>query len=898
MEASEPVVQPLSSASRGPRDGLPDRIGGKAAGLAWLASQGLQVPPTWVLDADWFRRFVADHLPPACTPPQLLATLGEASRVERAAQARRILLAAPLDCRIEAALRELWGRLAEEAPWGLAIRSSATCEDSSATAMAGLAHSVVGVRGADAVTEAVRKVWASVLLPRTLEHLRRHGIADVAMAVVIQPVMVARASGVLFTRRPVGTDHSVWGEGELVVNATLGLGAPVVDGAVTPDVVRIRRSDGAVVARVVALKRQQLVVGDDGPGYVDVDDDRAERPALAAETERELVRIAERLDRAAAEPQDVEFVLSGGRVWLVQSRAVVSPGYPEGGDATTVWSRANVGEALPGAATPLTWSVARDFSERGFRQAFGSLGCAVPSNALLVASVHGRFYLNLSEFMAIAAQVPGLDPRTWLEVGGGRGAELLQPSVAPGVRWGFWARLPRTVVRFAGEQAQLGRRFRSYRGAATTRRAELRRRAVAEMSLRELGRVWQEVLDALDETGTLMLACASASLAAHLALKTALSWRNGSSAGELARALAVGGEGLESARPGVAIARLAAAAHRQPHLAEALERGEIASVDELPGGEVRKGLEAFMTEFGDRAIREAELATPRWREQPADVFAMLAAAVRDGTGDAVHAAERARHCADQRLAEVRQTLPRWLAPLLDAMVRHARATTELREAMRAWVTRSLSDIRWVAGEVDRRLLAADPSLGADAVFLCTSRELSAALMHGELPSGDVIRLRRAEHLRDAARPDPPVTFVGRPSTVALPPTGERELAGLPASGGVVEGPARILLDGPGSVDLRPGEILVARTTDVGLTPLFLVAAGVVTELGGPLSHAAIVAREYGVPAVVNVDGATSVLRTGQRIRVDGDRGTVARLPPVSGTSARARLCDSSWVDVS
>ena len=141
----------------------------------------------------------------------------------------------------------------------------------------------------------------------------------------------------------------------------------------------------------------------------------------------------------------------------------------------------------------------------------------------------------------------------------------------------------------------------------------------------------------------------------------------------------------------------------------------------------------------------------------------------------------------------------------------------------------------------------------------------------------LVRARRAELARDQARPDPPATFVGTPPPVVLPPSGGDVMRGLPASAGVVEGRARVLFREEDMDSLQPGEVLVVHTTDVGWTPLFLVAAGVVTELGGPLSHAAVVAREFGVPTVVNVVGATRVLRTGDVLRVDGDRGTVERV---------------------
>jgi pyruvate,water dikinase len=150
------------------------------------------------------------------------------------------------------------------------------------------------------------------------------------------------------------------------------------------------------------------------------------------------------------------------------------------------------------------------------------------------------------------------------------------------------------------------------------------------------------------------------------------------------------------------------------------------------------------------------------------------------------------------------------------------------------------------------------------------------------PGADVaplVRARRAEFARDQARPDPPATFVGAPPPVVVPPSGGAVMRGLPASPGIVEGRARVLLREDEMDALQPGEILVVHTTDVGWTPLFLVAAGVVTELGGPLSHAAVVAREFGVPSVVNVAGATRAIHSGDVVRVDGDRGTVERVRP-------------------
>lgn len=256
-------------------------------------------------------------------------------------------------------------------------------------------------------------------------------------------------------------------------------------------------------------------------------------------------------------------------------------------------------------------------------------------------------------------------------------------------------------------------------------------------------------------------------------------------------------------------------------------------------------------------------------------MAMLVSSLRTPEGESARALARARALSDREMAQLETRLGPLQMYSVRTLVNRTQRYTRLRERMRTWVTRVLGMFRFIALDIDRRLRRIDPTLEEGAVFFCAFDELVQALRSGRADVGHVVRLRRAEYLRDAARPDPPPTFIGRPPPVQVPPPAGQYLQGLPASSGVVEGRARVLA--PGTVDLdevRVGEVLVARTTDVGLSPLFLVSAAVVTEMGGPLSHAAVVAREYGVPAVVNVVGATMAIRTGDLLRVDGDRGTV------------------------
>jgi pyruvate,water dikinase len=873
-----------------------------------------------MIEVRHFERFVEEQLPKGHDIASLIKLSSTKAGVDRAARARDRILAQPLPEGLSAAVHALWRAVEGDAPWGLAVRSSGSSEDREDTSLAGLASSVLGARGPEAIERAIRTVWASAFLPRALAYLARAGVSDMGMGVVLQIMVRTEAAGVLFTAPPPGLESDQWPDDERLINATWGLGAPVVDGAVAADAVRLAKQGGGVVAQILAEKRRALVIGEAGVEEVAVPPERVAAPALAPWALQELARLAERLEKDQRGPIDLEFAVEArsskergtpGKVWLLQARPVTGFGFPEGGDATTVWSRTNVGEALPGAATPLTWSVARSFSDKGFREAFGALGCHVPRGARLVGNVHGRFYLNLSAFMQIASQVPGLSPRALLGASGGASPAViaaLEHQVEDVSRKSFLLRLPFTAARQLARHATLDREVAGFENEI-----DRARRGLTDMDLSlvpddGLATTLKGGSDLLDRTGTLMLACASASLASHLALSTVLervtrkaSARSSageaglgnssggafSSAEPLAQALAGGVRELDSASPGIALAKVAEIARDDAPACARLLEGGVKRPADLPRGPARSALEHFLVEYGDRAVREAELSTPRWREQPEMLIDMLVSSMRAPAGDPERALGRARSVADREMARLETQISTPELAMVRFLVERTQHFTRLRERMRTWVTRVLGMLRTIALDVDRRLRRIDPSLVPGSVFFCTYDELVAALRSGRAELGHVVRLRRAEHARDAARPDPPATFIGRPSAVQLPPADGPRRTGLPGSGGVVEGRARVLEPGAHDLDtLLPGEILVSRTTDVGLSPLFLVAAGVVTELGGPLSHAAVVAREYGVPAVVSVPGATLSIRTGDRLRVDGDRGIVEKLDERSPQSLR------------
>jgi pyruvate,water dikinase len=865
----------------------PRAIGGKASRLVWLSRHGFDVPEAVVLPAEAFAHAIRE-LPTGYEPRALLRAAAGRAGYTRAAEARQLILSAALPKGLEAELAALWEGMGARSPWGLAVRSSATCEDGALVSMAGLAESVLGVHGPQALVAAVRQVWASIASGRALAYLAAHGVRDVGMGLVLQRMVEARAGGVMFTRTPGARSRSAAAD-ERIVNVGLGLGAPVVNGVTTPDVLRLD-TRGRVVEAAIANEKRATVVHD---GRVqDVDVDAPDAPALDREQIAGLAGIAARLEKLEAVAWDVEFACDAERTWIVQARPATGRGYPDGGDDETVWSNVNVGEALPGVATPFTWSVAGAFSEAGFRSAFAALGCRVPKNARLVGNVHGRFYLNLTQFMRIAAQVPFLDPRMLVEMGGGGGGEELAIQVRDVSKRAFYMRLPLTASRLLREQLRLDEDVKSFEAFA-----ERQWRAQSALDLAILtddgvARRLRDIQALLERTGTVMLTCASSTLGTHLVLKMVLERVAPVDADRLAQSLTRGVRDLESARPGIGIMHVAALARREPGAREAIERDSTQGLDALPDGPTRRALQSFLELYGDRAVREVELSTPRWKEDPRSVLRMLRAALRTDVDRVESSVARARVQADAEMARLVPMLNILEQTLIRHLVARAQRAARLRERMRTWVTRVLGMLREAALDADRRLMRRDPELYADwralvdagsplasaqSAFLLTVDEVVSALRSARTEIAPLVRARRAELARDRARPDPPATFVGTPPPVVLPPSGGAVMRGLPASPGVVEGAARVLLREDEMDALRPGEILVVHTTDVGWTPLFLVAAGVVTELGGPLSHAAVVAREFGVPSVVNLTGATRAIRTGDVLRVDGDRGTVEKV---------------------
>ena len=693
------------------------------------------------------------------------------------------------------------------------------------------------------------------------------------MAVIVQRMVAPRAAGVAFS-----ADAATGRRRVALVAAVAGRGDALVDGTDTGQTLR--------------LDAAGTVLSDDGPRVLSPDD--AARVAA----------LARRLEAHFGPAQDVEWAIDGaGTLFALQSRPVTTlAALPDPDAALRLWDNANVSESYRGRVSPLTFSFARTAYAHVYRAWLGQMGVPTASLAAhadafrrLIGYVEGRVYYHLPSWYRLLGLLPGIGAnRGFMETMMGV-REGLPPGVLPetaplsGVRrLAETLRLARTGVRLVWTFATMERRSRRFLARVD--------RALALPDLAPLPfdavvaeyRVLEDTL--LPAWGTPLANDVATMVAFGLTRRLAARWAPGTPG--LAEALATPGEGVLSAAPAAAAAAIADAVrtHGGPALGETLVAAPpaeaLAALRTVPDAAAR--FDATVARFGDRCFDELKLESPTLVDDPTPLVRTVGAlAVRPVPPPRVPGPSVAARMAE---AGVHGPLRRGL---LGALAAWARASVRRREALRFERTRVFGAGRRLFRTAGQRL-AADGLLdhGDDVFWLDVADVL--ALADGTATTHDLrglVALRRAEHARYAGCPVPPERFLThgplgfgpfQPAATAAPaapaPSGEDMRTGTGASPGRVEGIVRVVHE-PHGVALGPGEILVADRTDPGWVTLFAAASGLVVARGSLLSHAAIVARELGLPTVVGVADATAWLRTGDRIVLDGTTGRVTRLPP-------------------
>lgn len=875
----------LSLAAVAAADGV--HVGGKALRLAQLIQAGLPALPGFCVTTAAYQAHLRANGLDAWLSADAEFPWEDVARLQAC---RAAWEQAALPREVQDAILSAYAQLGD-APL-VAVRSSATFEDQVGASFAGQYDTFLNVRGGEAVLERVRACWAGIWSERALAYMREQGMDPrrAQMGVIVQLQADALAAGVLFTLNPLSGN-----EEEMVIEAAWGLGEAVVSGRVTPQryVVNIRRR--AVVRRDLAHQSVMLVAdAQGGTREQPLDPDRQAQPVLDDAQALALAALGQRVQALYGYPQDIEWAWVDGRFVLLQTRPLTSFSFDP---ALGQWTSGNFREVLPGFACPLALSLSLEHDYgRSLSQFFRELQLGdVPPDTVWGRPFFGRAYWNVGVAKQLAARLPGFKERLFDRTAGIDPTYAGDGMVTPYTPTTVWRALP---VLFALRRMykRVWREGRDYRDRFLGE-VEPALDAVDPASLSDaaLADYCRRVVELHWEANNVAIRVSLLSGQAQEEFEPLVRQLNAllSADEQIAEGdLITGLSDVRTAQPSFELWQLAREGLADPEIAAAITQGDPADMqtrlEATPQGRrFWQRIAAYIRRYRYMAAIDEDLIQPRWDEDPSFVLATLQAyAQADETVDPARRVEQQRQI--RRMAERRalQILSRGWRKLWwfgrRSFVNHLRLVRRYiwwREETRVIAARAFYQCRRFFKELGRRWAAAGILEDAQDIFLLRWPAIEA-MLEGRSSAAE-LRAQIADYLllKECYRHFEPPCVIGRGATVRptpffrIPPL-QKSFVGIPCSSGIAEGPARVVASLDEARALRRGEILVARYTNPSWTPLFNLAAGIVIEEGGLLSHGAVVAREYGIPAVLRIERATKIFHTGQRLRVDGSRGIV------------------------
>jgi pyruvate,water dikinase len=846
-------------------------VGGKGAHLGELSRiEDLRVPAGFCVTTDAFQRIMSEA-PSIDERLERLSRLMPDDRDEiraLSAEIRRTVEGVAIPDDLAAAITRPLARLGEQAAY--AVRSSATAEDLPTASFAGQQDTYLNVVGPAAILQHVSRCWASLFTERAVTYRLRNGFdhRKVHMAVVVQQMVFPQAAGILFTADPVTGNRKV-----ASVEASFGLGEALVSGLVNADVYKVR--DGEVVARTIGIKQLAILASPAGGTQEEaLEPERQQEPAL---TDVQVVRLAQlgrRIEAHFGRPQDIEWCLVDDDFQIVQSRPITTlfP-IPERADQENhVYVSVGHQQMMTDPMKPLGLSVwqlttPRPMAEAGGRlfvdvtQILGSpasraglLGALGKSDPLIRDAL--ETVLGRGDFIpSLPDEGPG-----WAPPGGGSTAIETDPAI-----------VAELIGRSQASIAAVKRDIRTKSGAALL---DFILADIQEMKRIQFDpRSMQVIMAGMEATWWL-----------NDQLQTWLGEKNA------ADTLTQSVPNNVTSEMGLALMDVADAIRPYPEVVDFLRHVEDeGSLDELPrlagGREARDAIRAWLDKYGMRGVGEIDLTRPRWSERPSTLVPILLGHIKNfepGAGE--RRFEQGRQEAwkkEQELLERLRALPdgEQKAEETKRMIDRVRTFAGYREYPKYHMVSRYFVYKLALLEEAERLVQAHVLREKEDIFYLRFQEIQDVVRTHQVDDQLIRERKDAFKSYQALTPPRVLTSDGEAVAGAYRredlPAGA--LVGLPVSAGTVEGRARVILD-MAEADLGPGDILVTAYTDPSWTPLFVAIKGLVTEVGGLMTHGAVIAREYGLPAVVGVEHATRLIRDGQRIRVHGTDGYVELLP--------------------
>ncbi|WP_456405500.1 PEP/pyruvate-binding domain-containing protein [Caldithrix abyssi] len=799
------------------------KFGRKAVNLARLQRWGFNVPLTAALSSDALQ-YVLKRIPAVKQlkedHPQLEAALN---------QIREEILKFSLPGNLERELGHLIDRFASAGIQRIAVRSSAVSEDRADFSFAGQYATVLDVPlQINEIWQAVKTVWASLFNPAIWEYCQQIGLPSpgLQMGVILQAMVEARFAGVAFSVDPNHPENE-----RMVIEYVPQKGDRLVSGEVTPQHLEIVRQD-------FHLNRH---------------DNRA------LDWLNPLIKELLRLEKLAGQPVDVEWAVSERQVYFLQYRPITTL------RQVIIWTRENVGEVIPDVVTPFTWSILEPITNGAYRYFLKKTGLKIGAQKLFTL-YHGRVYFNHNAYQKM---VNAFYVSSYIVPGRRKIINLLKATKLLLLLTRLWYlsfRLPGQIARILKKQEK---KFRALKNSA---RGKGDFRAV-KAAIKMIDRLMK------------VHVCATILAEFYYQLLNKICHETLDDAQIDASRLLQGVGQVESTKSALALWEIAHWIRQNKRYRTIFEKESVEQLikwwRQLPSSDVfKQQLELFMENFGYAALHEFEISYPRWHEEPAYVFGALKQYVRSEEGYAAvnrqyKQMERERQIIVERVRhEIGSRDSRAKLLLFNYLLKKAEYLSFQREFLKQKILRWLDLLKQNLLSIGERM----PGDGSE-IFYLELKEVEMLLKNQQAQErlNLLIKQRKAQRKKYLREKYPPkIRQIGAQWTPIFEKSAaDSGLRGLACSAGVVEGRACVIVDveREGS-RFTPGDILVTRATNPGWTPVLALAGGIVTELGGALSHGAIIAREFGIPMVAAVAGATEKIQTGQWIRLNGQSGTI------------------------